>query len=207
MTQAQLDSNRQNSQLSTGPRTEAGKLASSKNATAHGLAAADPVLSYESRDEFFELVKINNAEFDPKTHHEKFLVTQITGAEWRLARVQRIENAAMDLLILGPGDETTNTPDHKLAQRFLDSGGDPLPRLERYRASIERSYHRAKKELKAEQKQQKQNEAQLQRAKAYLDERAIHVLMNAPIPGYEPGIIAKMCGEKWREAAAQQTAS
>src|SRR5947209_18042543 len=102
MTQAQLDSNRQNSQLSTGPRTEAGKLASSKNATAHGLAAADPVLSYESRDEFFELVKINNAEFDPKTHHEKFLVTQITGTDWRPARARRIENAAMQPIIHGP---------------------------------------------------------------------------------------------------------
>ena len=180
----QIASNQQNSLLSTGPRTESGKLASSKNATSHGLSAADPVLSYENRDEFNLLVKTCSLEFEAETHHEEYLVSQMAGARWRLDRVQRIENAAMDLIIMGPSEET-DSPDHKLAQRMLDSGGDPLPRLERYRASIERSYHRAVKEFKMAQKYRKQNEADLKRAHYREIEEMIHHAAFDPIPGAE----------------------
>ena len=38
--QAQIAANRANAQLSTGPRTEEGKAASSRNAYRHGLFAA-----------------------------------------------------------------------------------------------------------------------------------------------------------------------
>ncbi|MEA3159610.1 MAG: hypothetical protein QOD95_1158, partial [Gammaproteobacteria bacterium] len=123
-----IASNRRNSLRSTGPSSEAGKIASSKNAICHGLSAADPVLSYENRDEFNKLIETCSLEFDPQTQHQNFLVSQMAGARWRLARVQRIENAATDLIILGPGEET-DSPDHKIAQRMLDYGGDLLPRL------------------------------------------------------------------------------
>ena len=59
----QLASNRQNSLLSTGPRTESGKIASSKNAISHGLSAVDPVLAYENRDEFQKLVATYSTAF------------------------------------------------------------------------------------------------------------------------------------------------
>ena len=41
---AKLEANRRNSQKSTGPRTEAGKIASSQNAVTHGLRAKTLVL-------------------------------------------------------------------------------------------------------------------------------------------------------------------
>jgi hypothetical protein len=153
----QLASNRQNSLLSTGPRSDAGKIASSKNAISHGLSAADPVLAYENRGDYEKLVSDYTSEYEPDTIHQTFLVSQLAGARWRLDRIQRIENAAIDLIIGAPG-EITDSPDHKIAQRMLDSGGDPLPRLERYRASVERSYHRAIKELRTAQIQQIQDE-------------------------------------------------
>ena len=43
----QINANRLNSQLSTGPRTAAGKQRSSLNALRHGLTAASPVLPSE----------------------------------------------------------------------------------------------------------------------------------------------------------------
>ena len=180
----QIASNRQNSTLSTGPRTEAGKIASSKNAISHGLSGADPVLAYENRADYEKLVEDYTNEYEPDTIHQTFLVSQLAGARWRLNRIQRIENAALDLIIAGPG-ELTDTPDHKIAQRMLDSGGDPLPRLERYRASIERSYHRAVKELRMAQKQQIQDEARLRPFQTRQMKEYIHAAANAPIPGYE----------------------
>ena len=180
----QIASNRQNSLLSTGPRTEAGKIASSKNAISHGLSAADPVLAYENRADFEKLVADYTTEYEPDTHHQNFLVSQLAGARWRLDRIQRIENAALDLIIMGPSEET-DSPDHKIAQRMLDSGGDPLPRLERYRASVERSYHRAIKELRTAQIQQVQDEARLRTFQTRQMKEFVHTALNAPIPGYE----------------------
>jgi len=183
-TPTQIASNRQNSTLSTGPRTEAGKIASSKNAISHGLSGADPVLAYENRADFQKLVVTYSTEFKPDTGHQTFLVSQMAGARWRLDRVQRIENAAIDLILAAPG-ELIDTPDHKIAQRMLDSGGDPLPRLERYRASIERSYHRAVKELRTAQKQQIQNEASSTRAPGH---KVVKKIVTPPRPtfhGYE----------------------
>ena len=183
-TPTQLASNRWNSTLSTGPRTEAGKIASSKNAICHGLSAADPVLAYENRADYEKLVADYTTEYEPDTIHQTFLVSQLAGARWRLDRIQRIENAALDLIIMGPGEET-DSPDHKIAQRMLDSGGDPLPRLERYRASVERSYHRAIKELRTSQIQQIQDEARLRRFRGREMEEFVHAAATAPIPGYE----------------------
>ena len=183
-TPTQIASNRQNSTLGTGPRTEAGKIASSKNAISHGLSAADPVLAYENRGDYEKLVDDYTTEYEPDTHHQNFLVSQLAGARWRLGRIQRIENAAIDLIIGAPG-EIADTPDHKIAQRMLDSGGDPLPRLERYRASVERSYHRAIKELRTAQIQQIQDEARLRTFQTRQMKEYIHASANAPIPGYE----------------------
>jgi hypothetical protein len=182
--QIQIQSNRRNSLLSTGPRSEAGKIASSKNAISHGLSAADPVLPYENRDEFNTLVENCSTEFEPQTIHEKYLVSQMAAARWRLDRVQRIENATIDLILLG-SDESTDFPDHKIAQRMLDAGGDPLPRLERYRASIERSYHRAVKEFRMAEKYRIQDEARLRRVQRREIEELLHNAMTAPVPGYK----------------------
>jgi hypothetical protein len=180
----QVASNRQNSTLSTGPRTEAGKIASSKNAISHGLSAADPVLGYENRADYEKLVKDYYGEYEPDTIHQNFLVSQLAGAQWRLDRIQRIENAAIDLIICAPAD-LTGSPDHKIAQRMLDSGGDPLPRLERYRASVERSYHRAKKELRLAQIQHIHDEARLRTFQTRQMKEFVHAAIDAPIPGYE----------------------
>ena len=180
----QIASNRQNSTLSTGPRTEAGKIASSKNAISHGLCAADPVLAYENRADYEKLVKDYSDEYVPDTTHQTFLVSQLAGAQWRLDRIQRIENAAIDLIIGAPED-LTDSPDHKIAQRMLDSGGDPLPRLERYRASVERSYHRAKKELRLAQIEQIQDEARLRTFQTRQMKESVQAALNAPLPGYE----------------------
>ena len=49
---AQLNANQQNAQKSTGPRSDAGKAASSQNARTHGLAARQFVILPGQQEEF-----------------------------------------------------------------------------------------------------------------------------------------------------------
>jgi len=92
-TTAQVFANRENSKLSTGPRTPEGKAASSPNAKTHGLGAADPVLPHEDRNQFNSLLEQYKSDFEPVTAHEEFLVSQMAGARWKLDRAERIETA------------------------------------------------------------------------------------------------------------------
>src|SRR5579864_4182922 len=92
-TAAQTFANRENSKSSTGPRTVEGKAASSSNAKTHGFNAADPVLPDEDRDEYNALRESYQSELAPANAHQEFLVGQMTGARWKLERLERIEGA------------------------------------------------------------------------------------------------------------------
>ena len=107
-TAAQIFANRENSKHSTGPRTPEGKSAFSPNAKTHGLSAADPVLPHEDRDEYNALLQRYTSEFEPATAHEEFLLSQMTGARWKLDRLERRAVPALhnsDLQNLAARDE------------------------------------------------------------------------------------------------------
>jgi hypothetical protein len=91
-TQKQIKANRKNAQKSTGPKTDEGKAAVSKNAVKHGLFAAEAVVTsedpaeYESyRDEFF-------AEMQPAGAVETMLAERFVSLAWRLLRAQRMQS-------------------------------------------------------------------------------------------------------------------
>jgi hypothetical protein len=180
-TPAQTFANRENSKLSTGPRTPQGKAASSHNALSHGLSAADPVLPHEDRSQFNALLERYQSEFAPATAHEEFLVAQMAGARWKLDRAERIETAMFAPLAI-PGDLATT--DALMAQAFADKDtANGLARLDRYRAALERTYHRCTRELRATRKEQKEpNSTELAENKF---EKLLKQMMEAPPPGYE----------------------
>ena len=147
---SQVFANRENSKFSTGPRTPEGKAASSANAKIHGLSAADPVLPHEDRNQFNALLERYQSDIVPATAHEEFLVSQMTGARWKLDRLERIE-VAMFVALESPGDLTTT--EAMMAQAFMGKDtGNGFARLDRYRASLERTYHRCARELRATRK-------------------------------------------------------
>jgi len=180
-TAAQIFANRGNSKFSTGPRTPEGKAASSANAKTHGLNAADPVLPYEDRNQFNQLLEQYNSDFEPVTAHEEFLVSQVAGARWKLDRIERIE-VAMFAALESPGDRATT--EAMMAQAFMEKDtGNGFARLDRYRASIERIYHRCARELRATRKAQ--NEANSSELAEKKFEKLLKRMMEAPPPGYE----------------------
>ena len=91
-TQRQTEANRQNCRLSTGPRTEAGKAASSANALSHGLTAASTVvLPEEDADAFERLREGVIADLDPAGALQEALAQRVAVLLWRLDRAARLE--------------------------------------------------------------------------------------------------------------------
>jgi len=149
---AQIQANRENSKLSTGPRTDAGKAVSSRNHVVHGLCGADPVLPTEDRNQFNELLEQYKCDWTPVTTHQEFLVSEMAAAHWKLDRIQRMENDMLAALV----DPAKAFTDQETAAGFT--------RLERYRGSLERTYHRCLRELRASRKDEKQFEANSKQA-------------------------------------------
>lgn len=119
-----IETNRANAQLSTGPRTEEGKAASSQNARKHGLTARHLAIKPEDQEEFDEMLAGYQIEINPTGAIEQTLFDEIVAAAWNLRRI-----------------------------RVLQSELDPLDlqydRLARHHTRFERTFHRTLKELKA----------------------------------------------------------
>src|SRR5438132_9423154 len=87
----QIDSNRRNSLKSTGPRTQAGKEQSRRNAMRHGLTAETVIEILEDVDDYkgFEANVI--ADYDARTAVERELVLRLASLLWRIRRATGIE--------------------------------------------------------------------------------------------------------------------
>src|SRR5579884_2284554 len=169
-TSAQIEANRENSKLSTGPVTEAGKAVSSRNHLVHGLCSADPVLPTEDRNQFNELVKQFKIEWAPEGLQQQILVSHIAVAQWKLDRIARIEIEMIAKL----DDPAKAFTDPDTAAGFA--------RLERYRASLERTFHRCSRELFALKKARAQFEANHAKALEDLRFQALKAQLYAPVP-------------------------
>jgi hypothetical protein len=77
----------------TGPRTEAGKAKSSRNAIRTGLYAARDFVRPEEEEEYAQtLIKLMD-ELTPENTVEQTFATEIMGATWRLRRCRLVEEA------------------------------------------------------------------------------------------------------------------
>ena len=89
----QINANRLNSEMSTGPNTKVGKAIVSRNAIKHGLLATNVLLPCEEGKDFEELGRNLRSELQPKGELEIILVHRIVSLIWRLRRVEQIETA------------------------------------------------------------------------------------------------------------------
>jgi hypothetical protein len=171
-TSSQILANRNNAALSTGPRTPDGKTASSRNAIKHGLSSAFKVLAHEDQEEFDQLVQDMRAYHRPRDIHQRLLVDQMAKSQWLLARAQRLQTVAYDLLA---GAQDESDPDTAIVNAMRASNPDLIGRLERYVRSAERSFYQAYRELT------RQNEANLVRM---TEKQIVERLVNAPMPDH-----------------------
>ena len=91
---AQIAANRANASKSTGPRTEEGKAASSRNALKHGLCAEQLLIDEEERAAWEELRADYLARLAPVGPAEQRLADRIAQVAWRRDRGATAEAAA-----------------------------------------------------------------------------------------------------------------
>ena len=88
----QIEANRRNARLSTGPTTEDGKKKSRRNAVRHGLTAETVIDTLEDAEDYaaFEMAVTSN--YDARTAVERELVLRLASLLWRLRRATAIES-------------------------------------------------------------------------------------------------------------------
>jgi hypothetical protein len=147
-TQAQLDANRRNSQKSTGPRTDAGKSASSRNATRSGLYANTLLIDGDDPDELDALAREYLDTCRPVGPRERAVVDSLIHTDWLLRRMRRLEtqdwNSEFEHLRKLKGDEYNET--YGLINVYARIQ-DRLDRIQRRLTTLDRLYHRRLAEL------------------------------------------------------------
>src|ERR1700746_1822215 len=88
----QIDANRRNAQLSTGPVTEEGKRRSRQNAVRHGLTAETVIDALEDVKDYAAFEMAVTADYDPQSAVERELVLRLASLLWRLRRATAIES-------------------------------------------------------------------------------------------------------------------
>jgi hypothetical protein len=160
--QRKIDSARANGSKSHGPKTEAGRKASSQNAVTHGLYAKGVVLPNESREQYQEILDAYQKQFHPEGPVEADLLEEMAAAKWRQRRLWAIET---DLL-----DDETAQQTYKLDEdgvgydaitplsfAYAELSSKSLSFLSRNESRLERVYHRALKTLLDLQRLRNQN--------------------------------------------------
>jgi hypothetical protein len=102
---SRTETNRANSQHSTGPRTPAGKQRSSLNALRHGLTGHVIVLPSEDHAAYQAHTQRLFDDLQPKGALEEQLVQSLADTSWRINRVAAIET---NLLALGIHEQSAN---------------------------------------------------------------------------------------------------
>lgn len=89
---AEVAANRRNALLSTGPRTAAGRKASSMNALRHGLTGQFNVMPHEDREVYDQFCRAFTESLGPATPAESQFAQSAAEDVWRLNRARAIEN-------------------------------------------------------------------------------------------------------------------
>jgi hypothetical protein len=88
----QLEANRRNARLSTGPVTEQGKRKSRQNAVRHGLTAETVIDALEDAEDYAAFEMAVTADYDAPSVVERELVLRLASLLWRLRRATAIES-------------------------------------------------------------------------------------------------------------------
>jgi hypothetical protein len=92
-----IEANRRNALNSTGPRTEAGKRQSRRNAVRHGLTAETVIGLLEDGEDYRQFEAAVIADYDAQSAVERELVLRLAGVLWRLRRATTMETGLFEI--------------------------------------------------------------------------------------------------------------
>ncbi|MEP7361921.1 MAG: hypothetical protein ABI972_01590 [Acidobacteriota bacterium] len=153
LSEAKLRANRENAKKSTGPRTEAGKARSARNAITHGITARDITALGEHYRALPELIQHFTNSWNPRNPFEAALIKRLAELQLRLDRCARMETGLLDLDM----PPVTSVDSHEsinsaLANSFASNEGK-FNVFSRYEANLSRAFDRTLKQLLAIRKQ------------------------------------------------------
>jgi hypothetical protein len=112
ISEKQLEANRANALLSTGPKTDAGRKRSSMNALRHGITGQVSTMADEDRAAHDKLFQALIKDLAPEGAMEIQLAQRIATDSWRLNRISAVED---NLFVLGQlehgGEACPNGPE------------------------------------------------------------------------------------------------
>jgi hypothetical protein len=141
-TPRQRAANRANAAKSTGPRTPAGKAASSANALKSGIYAKSPVIPGENPADLEALRRQFHDRYQPQDPTEHRLVESLISNTWELQRLEKCRTQMWDRFISTNIDFDDFDAAHNLSDVF-PRNEDHFTRLQRNINSCERNFHRS----------------------------------------------------------------
>ena len=141
-TAAQIAANQANSQHSTGPTSETGKAASSRNNFKFGFTGRFEVLPFENQAGFDALLAALQTEHNPTTATEGILVTKMAEHYWLARRAQGLQ-------------DTTWAPENPLGD---DDRLKLLAIFMRYHTTHDRAFYKALNQLQKLRAEQRKSE-------------------------------------------------
>ncbi len=165
-TNAQIEANRLNAQMSTGPRSVEGKAVSRFNALKFGAEARSLVIPGEDPVELESLARDYHRHLNPAGPLEDFLVGTLVRADWNRRRYARIEAQVFHVLLAAadnPESPSATSPEASLGAVFQADvlRGKALQSILRQSAAAERGYFRALKELRRMQQRRAEEEMEV----------------------------------------------
>jgi hypothetical protein len=152
-TERQIEANRTNAQLSTGPNTCEGKGIVRENALKHGLRASTfELVRGEDPAEFAERLEGWNRAYAPRNKVEADLVRQAVVVSWKIDRAVRVENAAInqnviDAVLACDCEDDDRDSLIQAASLALFDAGPKGERIRRYEFALRREMGRIMSEL------------------------------------------------------------
>jgi hypothetical protein len=140
--QKQIEANRRNAKLSSGPKTAEGKNIVAQNALKHGVFSRQILLEGESKKDFENLATELYNHFHPQGFLETLFWERALAAAWRLSRVTQMES-----MLINHAEKKSF--DHVGIIEVLGGyEGDELTLLLRYEICLEKILFRSFSELR-----------------------------------------------------------
>jgi hypothetical protein len=117
----QIEANRRNARLSTGPVTEEGKKRSRQNAVRHGLTAETVIDALEDAEDYAAFEMAVTADYDAQSAVERELVLRLASLLWRLRRATAIETGLFKIQARHLLQFQQRRQDHQARQEIIDS--------------------------------------------------------------------------------------
>jgi hypothetical protein len=118
----QIEANQRNALKSTGPKTQAGKDTSRRNAVRHGLTAETLISALEDADDYRAFETAITADYDAQSAVERELVLRLSSILWRLRRATTMETGLFEI-------QADHLREHEKSRGLLTNSGGVIHTL------------------------------------------------------------------------------